>query len=169
VELGRFDAGIARPKHWVVYRGSAGSELPLPRAGDRRASAQLHPAALGFDTRLSDVAPDEHKRFKHVLGEGDIDLRTCNRVLTTLRQLFVFGEEKGYCGAHSMPKNFREDPQTMVERWRILSPEQIGTLLAHAGDDLQPLLAFVANTGLRIGTALQTERVWIDWRGRLVN
>ena len=94
----------------------------------------------GLDTRLSDVAADEHKRFKHVLGEGDIDLRTCNRVLTTLRQLFVFGEEKGYCGAHAIPKNFREDPQTMVERWRILAPEQIGSLLAHAGDDLSRCL-----------------------------
>ena len=123
----------------------------------------------GLDTRITDVAADEHRRFKHVLGDGDIDLRTCNRVLTTLRQLFLFGEEKGYCGAHPMPKNFREDPQTMVERWRILSPEQIGTLLAHAGADHQPLLAFVANTGLRIGTALQTEAAWIDWRGRLVN
>src|SRR5262249_19803340 len=46
----------------------------------------------GLDTRLCDVAADEHKRFKHVLGEGDIDLRTCNRLLTTLRQLFLFGE-----------------------------------------------------------------------------
>jgi hypothetical protein len=63
----------------------------------------------GLDMRLSEIAPDEHKRFKHVLGEGDIDLRTCNRVLTTLRQLFLFGEEKGYCSAHTMPKNFRED------------------------------------------------------------
>ncbi|HEX7481245.1 MAG TPA: hypothetical protein VF331_25815 [Polyangiales bacterium] len=32
-----------------------------------------------------------------------------------------------------------------------------------------PLLGFIANTGLRIGTALQTEVEWIDWHRRLVH
>jgi integrase len=122
----------------------------------------------GADTIMADVRFSEHARFKHVLGEGDVDPRTCNRVLTTLRQLFKYGEEKGYCDAQPMPKNFREDPHAMAERWRILTPEQLGTLLAHATDELRPLLGYVANTGLRIGAALATEQAWIDWRRRLV-
>jgi integrase len=123
----------------------------------------------GPDVSLRAISASEHARFKHLLGEGDLDLRSCNRVLTTLRQVFKHGEEKGYCEPHAFPRNFREDPQSQAERWQILQPEEIGSLLAHADEQIRPLLGFIANTGLRIGTALQTETAWIDWHRRLVH
>jgi len=123
----------------------------------------------GQNTLVSAVLVAEHTRFKHILGEGDLELRTCNRVLTTLRQVFKYAEEKGYCEPQLFPRNFREDPQEAAERWHLLEPEDIGTLLAHTDDELRPVLGYIANTGLRIGTALQTDASFIDLRKRLVH
>ena len=122
----------------------------------------------GEDRRLSTIGPAEHTRFKHLLGDGDLDLKTCNRILTTLRQLFKHAQEKHYCVEHVFPKNFREDPSVIAERWQLLEPQDVGTLLAHAPDELRPLLGYLANTGLRIGTALKTEDAWIDSQNQVV-
>ena len=41
-------------------------------------------------------------------------------------------------------------------------------MLQLAPDDIRPILGYVANTGLRIGTALATEASWIDFPNRRV-
>jgi integrase len=175
--LGQLARAARSPDSPTITRAAAELIVSKEKAGHAEAYTGAMEGHLrnyilphyGEETRVSMVKAAEHSRFKHILGEGDVELRTCNRVLTTLRQVFKYAEEKHYCEPHAFPRNFREDPQEAAERWSLLEPVEIGTLLAHADDDIRPILGFVANTGLRIGTALQTEAAWVDLRSALVH
>ncbi len=95
-----------------------------------------------------------------------IEVATSNRVLTTLRQVFKFGEEEFGIEIPRLPENFAEPVNE--EAWTLLPPEVISTILGALPDEVRPLFGLVANAGLRVGAALATERSWIDLRRRLV-
>ncbi len=61
---------------------------------------------LGAETLISAVRVEDLRVVRSSLGEGDLDFKTPNRVLTTLRRIFKFGAEKGYCLELPLPKNF---------------------------------------------------------------
>ncbi len=122
----------------------------------------------GFHTTISSIKQIEHNVFKKLLGEGDIDPRTSNRVLTTLRQVFRYAHGQGYCEPHLFPKNYPENPSELAEKWQFLAPAEIEVLLAHMPEEIRAVIGYVANTGLRIGSALATELGWIDWTRRQV-
>lgn len=123
---------------------------------------------LGFETVIGDVTLKQLLALKHKLGASDLDHQTSNRVLSSVRQIFKFAEEHGYIVAPALPRNFATPPWKVRERWQILEPKEIAALLRAAPDDVRPILGYTANTGLRIGTALATERGWIDFQRRIV-
>ncbi|MGF1469991.1 MAG: tyrosine-type recombinase/integrase [Sandaracinaceae bacterium] len=65
--------------------------------------------------------------------------------------------------------SFPESATQGIETWIRLDPHEVAQVLEHVCIELRPLFTFVANTGLRIGTALGTQRRWIDWDRRHVN
>lgn len=125
--------------------------------------------ALGADTPVGDITAKDLLAFKHSLGSSDLDPESCNRILTTLRQILKYAEDPaGYISAPALPRNFRSAQWKKRERWQILSPTELEQMLVLAPDEVRPILGFVANTGLRIGTALATEVAWIDFANRRV-
>jgi integrase len=125
--------------------------------------------ALGMDTPIGAVDAKQLLAFKKSLGASDLNPQTCNRVLTSLRQIFKFAEDpSGYLVAPALPRNFNTPPWEQQEKWNLLVPERIAELLAIAPDEVRPLLGYIANTGLRIGSALETEVAWIDFPRRMV-
>ncbi len=115
--------------------------------------------AIGADTRIDEVTARTLLEFKHKLGASDLDPKTCNRVLTTLRQVLRFAEDpRGYCTAPALPRNFPVNMWEGPERWQLLDPQQIQQVLEAAPDEVRACLGFIANTGVRVGTALATER-----------
>ena len=50
-----------------------------------------------------------------------------------------------------------------------LDPQQIQDVVQAAPDEVRACLGFIANTGVRVGTALATERSWIDLRRGFVH
>ena len=46
--------------------------------------------------------------------------------------------------------------------------KEVAHLLGSLSADVRPLFAYIANTGLRVGTALSTQPEWIDWEGASV-
>lgn len=144
------------------------------RAKDYRRKIQEHlkgyiAPALGADTPVGDLTSKQLLAFKHSLGASDLDRETCNRILTSLRQILKYAEDPaGYIDAPALPRNFRTPPWKSRERWQILAPAQIGELLRLAPLEVRPVLGYVANTGLRIGSALATQARWVDFRERVV-
>ena len=125
--------------------------------------------ALGMDTPIGAIESRQLLAFKKSLEASDLSPHTCNRVLTSLRQIFKYAQDPcGYIVAPALPRNFNTPPWEQQERWNLLVPEQISTLLALAPAEVRPLLGYIANTGLRIGSALETERSWIDFGKGLV-
>ncbi len=125
--------------------------------------------ALGADTRIGDVTAKQLLAFKHSLGASDLDRETCNRILTSLRQILKFAEDPGgYIVAPALPRNFHTPPWKSRERWQILTPPEIAKLLKLAPEEIRALLGYVANTGLRIGSALATDMAWIDFSKHVV-
>lgn len=123
---------------------------------------------LGADTSVGDITPKQLLAFKHKLGASDLDHETCNRILTSLRQILKHAEEAGYIVSPALPRNFRTPSWKSRERWQILEPAEIAKLLKLAPHDIRPILGYVANTGLRIGSALATEHAWIDFSSHVV-
>lgn len=120
--------------------------------------------ALGLDTEIGAITSKELLAFKHSLGATDLEPETCNRILTTVRQILKYAEDPaGYITAPALPRNFRSAQWQTRERWQILSPSEIAEMLRVAPEDVRPVLGYIANTGLRVGTALLTETSWIDW------
>ena len=118
---------------------------------------------LGPDTLVAEVTAADLLGLKKLLADGDLDPNTCNRILTTLRQVFKYAEDPGgYTIAPPLPRNFPTASWEAAERWQTLSPPEIAELLSAAPPEVAPILTYVANTGLRIGTALQTEREWVN-------
>ena len=124
---------------------------------------------LGADTRVDEITAAALLQFKHKLGASDLDPKSCNRILTTLRQVLKFAEDpRGYCTAPALPRNFPTNVWDAAQRWHLLEPQEIQKLLSLAPDDVRACLGFIANTGVRVGTALATEASWIDWRHLVV-
>jgi integrase len=124
---------------------------------------------LGADTPVAAVSAEALRNLRVDLGDADIELKTANRVLTTLRQTLKFAEERGYSALPVLPRNYPERVVTDAERWTLLGPEELRRVLAAMPAVVRPLLTFVANTGLRIGSALRTETAWIVWRDGVVH
>ncbi len=125
---------------------------------------------FGPDVPIAAISSAELLAFKHLLAASDLKPQTCNRVLTSLRQIFKYAEDPcGYCIAPALPRNFPVANWDAPEKWHLLVPEEIGTLLAHAPGEACDLFGYLANTGLRVGAALRTEVEWIDWRKGLVH
>ena len=123
---------------------------------------------LGTETPVEAVTRDDLKRFRQEISQGDLELRTCNRILVTIRQVLKLAEDAGYCDLPPLPRNFPESLKDVWKRWQILDPAQITTMLGFVPPEVRPLFAYLANTGLRVGTALLTEVSWIDWSNHLV-
>jgi integrase len=128
--------------------------------------------ALGEGTPLANVTAVDLREFRAYLGalveHDELDGRTCNRILTTLRQLYKYAEQRYGLPLPPMPPRFPESPLQAPERWTCLDPLQLVDLLTHLPPNVQPLFSYVANTGLRIGSALATKSDWIDWNRLLV-
>ncbi len=123
--------------------------------------------SLGEDTSLAEVTESDRRRFRAYLGalveEGELTGQTCNRILTALRQLYKYAELRYGLSLPAMPKGFPESGAHAPDAWVLLDPEAIVELLGHLPPQVRPLFSYVANTGLRIGTALSTQASWIDW------
>ena len=123
--------------------------------------------ALGTSQPISSITAADLRNLRYQLGASDLEYRSVNRILTSLRQVFKFAEhERGYCSAPSLPRNFPEG--AIDDAWQVLTPDEIGRVLSAAATEVRPLFAFIANTGLRVGSALATEVEWIDWAARIV-
>ena len=123
--------------------------------------------ALGEATPLANVTPADLREFRAYLGalveHDELEGRSCNRVLTTLRQLYKYAEQRYGLAMPVMPERFPESPLHAPESWIFLEPSQIADLIDHMPPEVRPLFSYVANTGLRIGSALATQPDWIDW------
>jgi hypothetical protein len=125
--------------------------------------------ALGMDTPIGSIDAKQLLAFKKSLGASDLSPHTCNRVLTSLRQIFKYAEDPcGYMVEPALPRNFNTPPWEQQEKWNLLVPEKISRLLALAPEEIRPLLGYISNTGLRIGSVLDTEVAWIDFERRIV-
>ncbi len=125
--------------------------------------------ALGADTQIGSITAKELLAFKHHLASGDLDGESVNRILTTLRQIFKFAEDPaGIITAPALPRNVRTAAWQKRERWQILAPVEIEALLLLAPDEVRPLIGYLVNTGLRVGSALLTQTSWIDFENRRV-
>ena len=127
---------------------------------------------LGEETPLSDVPAHDLREFRAYLGslveQAELDGRTCNRVLTTLRQLYKYAENRYGLTMPTTLERFPESPLHASDRWLHLDPSEVVRLLHHVSRDVRPLFSFIANTGLRVGTALLTQARWIDWDNQAV-
>lgn len=125
--------------------------------------------ALGAETPIGDITTRELLALKHSLGASDLDPKTCNYILTSVRQVFKHAEDPcGYIIAPALPRNFPIATWAAQETWQIRSPEQIAHLLGAASPEVRPILGYLVNTGVRIGTALATEASWIDFTRKVV-
>ena len=128
---------------------------------------------FGENTPLGDVCATRLREFRNYLGElienGEIEGATGNGVLTTLRQFYKFAEQRYGLTKPSMPTGFPKSPLKALESWVLLDQAEIARLLGHLSGEVRPLFAYIANTGLRVGTALATRSEWIDWAGRCVH
>ncbi len=121
--------------------------------------------ALGADTPIGAIEAKDLLAFKKGLGALDISPQTCNRILTSLRQIFKYAEDPcGYITAPALPRNYATRSWEQIEKWHLLKPDEIGQLLAIAPEEIRDILGYIANTGLRIGSALATETSWIDFQ-----
>ena len=124
---------------------------------------------FGADTPIGDITARGLLELKHSLGAGDLDHETCNRILVSVRQIMKYAEDPaGYIIAPALPRNFRTPAWKSRERWQIMTPVEIGKMLKLAAEEVRPILGYIANTGLRVGSALATERSWIDLSKHIV-
>ncbi len=154
----------------VVAKTRAGNAHNYVRAIESHLRVHILPS-FGPDTPITDIA---HRpkllEFKKYLSEVDIELATANRVLTTLRQLLKHAEDpSGWISCPLLPKSFPLASWDVAQRWTLLAPVEVAQVIAAMPHELRPLLTFVANTGLRIGSALATQHTWIDWERRAVH
>jgi len=120
---------------------------------------------LGEETPLADVTAADLREFRAYLGalveHDELGGKMCNRILTTLRQLYRHVELRY---GHPMPTVLTRFPESQVlDDWIILDPAEVAHLLSLLRPEVRPLFSYVANTGVRIGTALSTKSGWIDW------
>jgi integrase len=152
----------------IVHKEREGRAKDYRRKVEEHMRGYIAPA-LGADTLVGSLTAKQLLAFKHGLSSSDLDPESCNRILTTLRQILKYAEDPaGYITAPSLPRNFRTPHWKTRERWQILPPPEIAKMLKEAPDDVRPILGYIANTGLRIGSALATEASWIDFGRRQV-
>jgi integrase len=125
---------------------------------------------FGPDVPIAAITAADLLAFKKALGDGDLSPKSCNRILTTVRQIFKFAEDpSGYCVAPALPRSFEVATWQAPERWHLLQPAEVARVLSHAPAEARDLFGYLGNTGVRIGTALATEESWIDWRARSIH
>ena len=173
-ELVRLEASSGSPDlarvaaELIIAKMKAGRSRGYTRKIEEHWHGYIKPA-FGPDVPVAALTAADLLAFKHDLGSGDLDPKTCNRILTSLRQIFKHAQDPcGYCVAPALPGNFPVATWEAPEKWHLLVPKQIEIVLAHAPEEAQDLFGYLANTGLRVGTALKTEIEWIDWRRGLV-
>jgi integrase len=154
-------------KQLIAHKQREGRSPDYTRKINEHVKKFIGPA-IGEDTAIGNVTAKELIAFRAKLGASDLDHQTVNRILTSLRQIFKYAEENGDIIAPALPRNFGTPPWKNRERWQILEPSEISKLLRKAPDEVRPLFGYVANTGLRIGSALATERSWIDFGRHVV-
>jgi integrase len=89
--------------------------------------------------------------------------------LTPLRRILAYAARRGMIGSNPMDRLERgERPSVGRREMRILSREEIGSLLEHASDRYRPLLATAVFTGLRLGELLGLTWANVDFDGGVV-
>jgi len=152
----------------IVAKQRAGRAKDYVRKIDEHLRSFILPH-FGKDTQVADITSKDVLAFKHALGASDLHPKTCNYILTSYRQIMKFAEDPaGYVAAPPLPRNFPIASWHAQEAWQILSPDDIAVLLAAAPVEIRALLGYMANTGVRIGTALATEVSWIDFNANVV-
>ena len=117
---------------------------------------------LGADTPVGEISAKDLLEVKHALSRSNLTPRTANYVLTSLRQVMKYAvDPAGYAEAVPLPRNFAASEEAR-EAWQILSPAEIEDVIRRAPIEIQPLLGYLVNTGLRIGSALATRPEWFD-------
>jgi integrase len=152
----------------MVFKEKSGRAKDYTRKIEEHLRLHILPA-LGAETPIGDITARELLALKHALGASDLDPKTCNYILTSLRQVFKHAEDPcGYIVAPALPRNFPVATWAAQETWQIRSPEQIAHLISVAPPEVRPVLGYLVNTGVRIGTALATETSWIDFTRMVV-
>ncbi len=118
--------------------------------------------ALGKSTSVDQIDAQMLRDLMFGLIDADINFKTANRIHTTVRQLFEFAQDRGYCEMPDMPKRFPESATDNAHVWTVMEPADLKKLLEHMDAEIRPAVVYLANTGIRVSSALATRRSWID-------
>jgi hypothetical protein len=97
--------------------------------------------ALGAATPVGAITREDLKLFRQGLSQGDLELKTCTRILVTVRQLLKLADEASYCALPVLPMNFPEKLKDVWTAWTLLNPAQITAVLEFVAPEVRALFA----------------------------
>ncbi len=117
--------------------------------------------------KLRDLNVDRVARWTQA-NERMLAPTTAVIALVTLNQICRYALRRGWLASNPVSKlEGAEKPHWTPAQAAILEPDQLARLLAHPGRH-QPILVFLAHTGLRIGEALGLTWADIDFQAGLI-
>jgi len=118
------------------------------------------------DVQLRDLTPERIELYREKRIEEGVTPATVNRELAVLKRLVNHALELEFIDRNPFKriKFFREEPKDFY----ILSPEELERLLKAASEGIRPIIAFLAATGVRRGTALNLKWSQVDLERRML-
>jgi integrase len=153
---GRTRRGVG-PRTLALYR----ADLGLDKDGEATGGG-----AVGFfgRTQLAEIGPADLKAYGKQLADRGLARSSVRRALAPVKALLATAHEDGLirwnpaAGLRSIAPA-RQDEEA-DEKVKALTPEELVRVLERAPDGWRPFFSFLAETGLRIGEAIEAR--WSD-------
>ena len=146
--------------HMLLHKRRVGRAEGTLTAMKSHLRAHIFPA-LGKDTPIDHIDAQMLRDLMYGLVDV-VDLKSANRVHSTVSQIFAFAADRGICERPKLPKRFPERASDNAHAWTIVEPPELKKLFKHVDAEVRPAIVFLANTGIRVGSALATRKKWVD-------
>ena len=164
-------------EEWISsYQGRTSRGIRIETLADYRHELGLYALPLLGGLRLAEIEPRHIKELAARVSDGGRRKpRTVKLAIAPLRALLATAVEDGLIRSNpasgvrvSQPDTLRGDSEEAAED-RALSREQLMRLIEEIPDAHRPFVAFVAQTGLRIGEAIAVQWRDIDFDSELLH
>jgi len=156
---------------WIeAYAGRTRRGLLADTRDDYRKALERHAIPFLGRLRLSEIEPRDIKALAKEIGDQGVSQRTVTLALAPVKALLADAFEEGLIRSNPgagvrifVQPESEQSGEEEEEEVRALEPEQLERLLAELPAEWRPFYGFLAETGLRIGEAIEARFGDVDF------
>lgn len=157
---------------WIeTYTGRTARGIGADTLADYRKALERHAIPFLGQLKLSEIEPRDLKALAKEIADTGVSANTVRLQLAPVKALLAEAFEEGLIRANPAAgvRIARPAQETEVEEVRALAPEELEQLLAELPEEWRPFYIFLAETGLRIGEAIEARFGDVDFGAQRLN